>query len=167
MRALLKSRAVTRAVSVLGIALLTLAMIGASDSTHPRFNQLGHAMMCTCSCSQILLECNHVGCPDSDRMRRELSAALDRGDSDERILKGFTEKYGPVVLAAPTSQGFDRVAWTMPGLVLLLGMAGASMVVYRWRLGRRPGQVEQVPATSSADPRDGELRRRARQETEL
>src|SRR5207302_7256009 len=85
-----------------------------------------------CGCSQILLECNHVGCTESDGMRRMLTAALDRGDSDKAILESFTSKYGPIVLAAPTMRGFDLTAWWMPALVLLAGGAAAVMVAKRW-----------------------------------
>ena len=60
--------------------------------------------MCVCGCSQILLECNHVGCTYSDRMRDELMPlALDRGENDDLTLQDFVQKYGPTVLAAPTA----------------------------------------------------------------
>ena len=39
-------------------------------------------LMCACGCNQVLLECNHVGCTYSDRMRDELAAGLERGDND-------------------------------------------------------------------------------------
>ena len=32
-----------------------------APATTRRFNKLGHSMMCTCGCGQVLLECNHVG----------------------------------------------------------------------------------------------------------
>ncbi len=32
------------------------------------------------------------------------------------------QKYGPTVLAAPTTTGFNRVAWIMPFLALVLGL---------------------------------------------
>ena len=35
----------------------------------------------------------------SDRMRGELVAGLDRGDSDDLVLQAFVQKYGPTVLA--------------------------------------------------------------------
>ena len=69
-----------------------------------RFNRLGHQLMCMCSCGQVLLECNHVGCAYSSRMRDELAAGIARGDNDSLILQSFVQKYGNVVLAAPTTQ---------------------------------------------------------------
>ena len=55
-----------------------LAMLGAGDS-NSRFGKLGHEMICVCGCGQILLECNHVGCPDSDRMIGELRQQIGGG----------------------------------------------------------------------------------------
>jgi hypothetical protein len=77
------------------VALLSLAMVGlmGAGDVGTRFNNLGHKMMCLCSCSQILLECNHVGWRYSDRMRGELMAALDRAASNDLILQGFVQKY--------------------------------------------------------------------------
>lgn len=167
MRRLFQPALGSRALSLAAIMVLAIALMGAGDSNHARFNQLGHGMMCTCGCSQILLECNHVGCQDSDRIRRELSDALERGQSDEQIIAAFKEKYGPVILAAPTKQGFDLVAWTMPGIVLLLGIAGATLVVYRWHLSRQPAQEAAPSPPATIDPYEDELRRRARKETEL
>ena len=92
--------------------------------------------MCVCGCNQILLECNHVGCTYSDRMRNELMAGLDRGENDDLTLQDFVQKYGPTVLAAPTGTGFNRVAWIMPFLALVLGLLTTIFIVLAWR--KRP-----------------------------
>ena len=57
-----------RGLQVLAVTLAALLLMGASDD--PRFDKLGHKMMCACGCRQILLECNHVGCSYSDRDRK-------------------------------------------------------------------------------------------------
>jgi cytochrome c-type biogenesis protein CcmH/NrfF len=116
------------------LGLLSAALIlllGAGDDA--RFYQVGHKLMCVCSCNQVLLECNHVGCTYSDRMRTELAASLERGDSDDLTLQAFVQKYGPTVLIAPTSTGFNRVAWIMPYLALSLGIATVVLIVRAWR----------------------------------
>lgn len=109
-----------------------LALMGAGDQSS-RVNDLGHRMMCVCGCNQILLECNHVGCGYSDRMRAELVTAVDRGDNDDLTLQSFVHKYGPTVLAAPTKAGFNRVAWIMPYLVLVLGLTLVTLIVRAWK----------------------------------
>src|SRR6202166_3300523 len=114
------------------LCAFVFAFLGASDPA-TRFNEIGHQMMCICGCNQILLECNHVGCPDSDGMRNELMAALSRGDSDSLVEQAFVQKYGPTVLAAPTAKGFDRTAWIVPFVALALGFTIVIMVIRSWK----------------------------------
>lgn len=156
------SGGLSRPALVLLLAVLVLLLAGAGDDD-ARFDKLGHQMMCVCGCNQVLLECNHVGCEYSQRMRDELAAGLQRGDNDSLILQSFVQKYGPTVLAAPTTTGFNRIAWIMPFVVLVLGIALVIVVVRLWRL-----RVQPLPVASGLAPAQlDELRRRARQETEI
>ena len=138
-----------------------LAWLGAGD-TSSRFNDLGHRMMCVCGCHQILLECNHVGCQYSSRMRDELMAAVERESNDDLALQWFVQTYGTTVLAAPTGAGFNRVAWIMPYLVLVLGLSTAVLIVRAWK-GR-------TLAPGSSQPIEGaaldHFREQARKDTE-
>src|SRR6202789_3611877 len=63
------------------LALALVVFMGAGDDS-ARFKDLGHRMMCVCGCGQVLLECNHVGCQSSEKMRNQLLAALDKGDNN-------------------------------------------------------------------------------------
>jgi cytochrome c-type biogenesis protein CcmH len=119
-------------ISNLLLCAALFALLGAGDPA-TRFNEIGHRMMCVCGCNQILLECNHVGCPDSDGMRNELMASVSRGDSDSLVEQGFVQKYGPTVLAAPTTKGFDRVAYILPFVALFLGFGLVIMIVRSWK----------------------------------
>ena len=114
------------------LALAVCALAGAGDPA-TRFNEIGHQLMCICSCNQILLECNHVGCPSSDGMRNELMAAVSRGDSDSLVEQSFVQKYGPTVLAAPTTAGFDRAAWIFPIMTFGVGVIAIVFVVRAWK----------------------------------
>jgi len=109
-----------------------------------------------------LLECNHVGCTYSDRMRNELIAAVQRGDSDDLVLQAFVQKYGPIVLAAPTATGFNRIAWIMPFAVLLAGFAFAGMIVLSWK--NKPLLAPGTPAPGG--PLE-QFREQARRETDI
>jgi cytochrome c-type biogenesis protein CcmH len=145
--------------------LLTLAVFTFLGADEARFENLGHKLMCVCGCNQVLLECNHVGCPRSDGMREELAANLGRGDNDDLVLQDFVQKYGPTVLLAPTAVGFDRVAWIMPYLVLVLGLTTVVLVVRVWRgrpLVLPEGSV--APVSGAAMER---FRQQARKDTDL
>lgn len=127
-----------RGIQATVLIIAVFAFLGAGDE-NARFRSLGHKLMCVCSCNQVLLECNHVGCRYSDRMRGELSAALDRADSDDLVLQSFVQKYGATVLLAPTATGFNRLAWVMPYLALVLGFTTVVLVIRTWRGGGPPG----------------------------
>jgi cytochrome c-type biogenesis protein CcmH/NrfF len=147
------------------LALAVVVFMGAGDDS-ARFKDLGHRMMCVCGCGQVLLECNHVGCPYSDKMRGELLAALDRGNNGDLILQGFVQQYGPAVIAAPTTQGFNRVAWIMPFAALAFGISFVVYIVRSWKNRAAPalaGGLVTVPHGSELD----EFRQKARQETDL
>jgi len=151
-----------RMLQVAALLLGCLSLLGAGDDNQ-RFDKLGHRMMCVCGCNQVLLECNHVGCTYSERMREELKAALTRGDNDDLTLQGFVQKYGPTVLAAPTAVGFNRVAWVMPFFALTLGVLAVVVVIKAWN--HRPATATASSGVSS--PELDEFRRRAREETDL
>jgi cytochrome c-type biogenesis protein CcmH/NrfF len=97
-------------------------------------------------------------------MRQELKLSMARGDKDDVVLAGFVAKYGPAVLSAPTTTGFNRVAWIMPFVIFIAALTAVVLVVRAWK--------SRTPKTPSgpADPGSGDLdefRRRAREETAL
>jgi len=158
------SNTIRRWLQAGALVLAVLAFMGASDSD-ARFKDLGHRMMCTCGCGQVLLECNHVGCQSSEKMRNQLLAAMEKGDNDDLILQGFVQDYGPTVIAAPTATGFNRIAWIMPFLVLALGIALAVYIVRSWKNRPEPALADgiQIQPGATLD----EFRRQARNETDL
>jgi cytochrome c-type biogenesis protein CcmH len=116
--------------------------------------------MCTCGCAEILGECNHVGCPNSTGELNELRAGIAKGLSDKEILDTFVAKYGAVVLAAPTTHGFDLVAWIAPFAVFAAALLGTILLVRRWSVGKTQSEA---PAS---DPAMDALRDKIRRETE-
>lgn len=134
---------------------MCLAVLAFSGATDPavRFKEIGHRMMCICGCAQVLLECNHVGCPSSDGMRAELMAATQRGDSDSLVEQAFVQKYGPTVLAAPPNTGFNRTVWVMPFAVLFAGFALVAWIVRIWKDRPAPALADGIlpPAPKDLD----------------
>ena len=156
------SKLLLRIAQFVLIGALATGLMGAESDA--RFNKLGHELMCMCGCNQILLECNHVGCTYSDRMRNELAAGIERGDSDSLVLQSFVQKYGSISLAAPTTTGFNVVAWVTPFAVFV-----AAMIVTVWlvRLWKSRAVAHPVPQPALQAEELDELRKRARQETEF
>ena len=142
------------------LAVLGVLTLGSTD-TQSRFDDLGHKLMCTCGCGQVLLECNHLGCQSLANESAELQAAIAKGATDNAILIAFQNEYGPTVLAAPMLTKFNIVAWVVPPALLLLGILGTVLLVKKWRLRAAP-----MPAVAD-DPDSRELRDRIRRETEV
>jgi cytochrome c-type biogenesis protein CcmH len=153
-----------KAAHIVLIFAAVFALLGVGDPG-ARFNEIGHQMMCICGCNQILLECNHVGCPDSDGMRNELMAAVSRGDSDSLVEQSFVQKYGPTVLAAPTTRGFDRAAYIMPFVALVFGFGLIVLVVRAWKNRPAPALADGLRPLHGAELE--QFRDQARKETEL
>jgi len=143
------------------VCLIAVLMLGANRS--PRFDKVGHKMMCACGCGQVLLECNHVGCQISPGMLAELHSQMDGGGSDSSILNWFAAKYGATVLAAPIRGGFDNVAWIVPIAVFFLATVGTGVLIWKWK-----SQFVRVSTPSPVEigSGNGALRERIRRETE-
>ena len=148
-----------------GLLCVAVFLFAGAGDPATRFNELGHQLMCICGCGEILLECNHVGCPDSDGMRNELMAAVTRGDSDSLVEQSFVQKYGPTVLAAPTTTGFDRTAWIMPFAALLVGFGIVILVVRAWKNRPAPALADGLRPVRGAELE--RFREQARKETDL
>ena len=148
-------------------AVLAVAVCFSLGATDPgaRYHDLNHRLMCTCGCSELLGECNHVGCPSSGQELAELNADMVAGMSDNQIFSAFSAKYGATVLAAPTTQGFDLVAWIAPFAVFAAAMLGTILLIRRW--GGIAGAEAERAALEPVidDPADRERRETIRRET--
>jgi cytochrome c-type biogenesis protein CcmH/NrfF len=153
-----------KAMQAVAVSTAVFLLLGAGDPAE-RFSEIGHQMMCVCGCNQILLECNHIGCPASDGMRNELMVSVTRGDSDSLVEQSFVQKYGPVVLAAPTTKGFDRVAYITPFAALILSLGLMVLVIRAWKNRAAPSIADNLRPIHGAKLE--QFRDQARTETDL
>ena len=144
------------------LVAIAFTMLGAGTPS-TRFDKLGHNLVCQCGCTQILLECNHVGCPVSPVMIDELHRQIATNLPDAGVLNWFAAKYGAIVLAAPIRGGFDTVAWVIPFAALGLGILAVVFTIRLWH--RRSAQLTPALAPPLAGPSEA-LRERIRQETD-
>lgn len=143
------------------LAVAVCFSLGASDAGS-RYNDLSHRTMCTCGCSEILGECNHVGCSASTAELAMIRDGMANGQSDQQILDSMVAKYGAVVLAAPTKKGFDMVAWIAPFAVFLAALLGTILLVRHWSVGSTQLAAQ---AAGSRSPEMDALREKIRRET--
>jgi cytochrome c-type biogenesis protein CcmH len=142
---------------MLATAPLMITPLGAQQLSD-RAKQIGGKFMCMCSCSQVLTECNHVGCTTSSRMLKELNVALSRGETEDGITQMFVQEFGTKVYAEPPKSGFSLVAWVLPSVYLFVGAGVVILVIVRWR--KRPAQ--EVGPAGGAPGISAELLERAR-----
>jgi cytochrome c-type biogenesis protein CcmH/NrfF len=146
------------------LAVAVCFSLGATDA-NARYYDLGHRMMCICSCAQLVGECNHVGCTQSGEELALLRTDIAAGMSDKEILAAFATKYGSTVLAAPSAHGFDLVAWIAPFAVFAAALLGTILLIKRWS-GISAAKAQVAAANAPIETQaDLERRERIRRET--
>ncbi|MGB2899271.1 MAG: cytochrome c-type biogenesis protein CcmH [Candidatus Acidiferrum sp.] len=155
---MIKMRRLAASGALVAIALLLIAPLGAQDLSD-RAKQIGGKFMCMCGvCSQVLTQCNHLGCSTSAGMLKELNGSLARGDSEDVITQMFVQEFGTKVYAEPPKSGFSLVAWALPSVYLVLGTVLVVFVISRWR----KHALEPVAGAGNAPAISQELLERAR-----
>ena len=118
-----------------------------------RAHQVGAKLKCMCNgCDQSAAKCYHVGgaysgpCDTAKNMLKEIDANIATGLNDQQVLDAMIKEYGPLAYVEPPKSGFGLVAWIMPVLYLLGGLALVIVVMKRWR--KRPVAVAAAPGVN-------------------
>lgn len=94
------------------------------------------------------------------QMRQIIREQLRQGKTRQEILDYFVSQFGESVLATPPKRGMTLVLWVAPYGVLLLGLALAGLVMWRWTRSRP------APAAAPSAPVDPAQLQRLRDELE-
>ncbi len=101
--------------------------------------------------------------PAADQIKNEIRRRLAAGQSPDEVKASLVKDFGRDVLATPPKEGFDLVAWVVPSVVVLLGLAAIPFVTRRWaRRGQRrtPDPTEPVGTSDELARLDQALRDR-------
>jgi cytochrome c-type biogenesis protein CcmH len=140
------------------IAVAAIALAGASASERPTQQQIAQGLTCQCGCGLTVANCNHPSCNFSVPMRSEIDSMIGRGMSRAQIIGFYRAKYGEKILSAPTTEGFNLLAWVMPFVAIVLGGGLIAFAARRWH---RPVHPPEPTAPSLPErPLDRELRKR-------
>jgi cytochrome c-type biogenesis protein CcmH len=131
----------------------------------PTNSQVSEGLTCQCGCGLTVANCNMPTCGFSVPMRHEIDRMIGEGRTRAQIIAFYRRQYGEKVLSAPTTEGFNLLAWTMPFIALALGGGLMAIAVGRWRSHASP-----TPDDSKRDAEpaafDPELRRKLEKELE-
>jgi len=133
-----------------------LSIEGQAQIVSPEVMKVSERFVCQCGCSEQLSVCAMLNCGSATPLRAEIAELMKQGKSEKEITSIFVAKYGKVILAAPTTQGFDLTAWTLPFVLFVLGLA---LIYYLIRLWARPRAVPAVGSGSIVEvPQDYQQR---------
>jgi cytochrome c-type biogenesis protein CcmH len=156
----MRARTAALIIVVCGIAFAIPIVVGAASTMS--MQEVSEGLTCQCGCGLTVANCNHPNCEFSVPVREQIDAMLKRGMSGPQVIAFYRGKYGEKILSAPTTEGFNLVAWIMPFAAILGGGALIAITFGRWRSkGSAPIGATESGADGGADSSgfDAELRR--------
>lgn len=72
------------------------------------------------------------------QMRAQIREALQGGFTEAQIIESYVKEYGERVLSTPKAEGFNYMAWIMPGVALVLGLFAAWRFIHHAHTQSRP-----------------------------
>jgi cytochrome c-type biogenesis protein CcmH len=108
----LRSRTAALIIVASAIAFVLPMVVSAAPSVSVQ--QISEGLTCQCGCGLTVANCNHPNCEFSVPVRDQIDVMLKRGMSGPQVIAYFRGKYGEKILSAPTTQGFNLLAWIMP-----------------------------------------------------
>ncbi len=145
-----RSLACAAIATVLAVAIPVVAV-----DDGPSFSELEESLTCQCGCGLTVHSCNHLQCPSAIPLRAEIREQMALGKDKDGILGYFREKYGEKILSAPTTRGFNLLAWTLPFVAVAIGGLLILLIVRRWvrqreaRAAANPQRTPETPAATS------------------
>ena len=100
--------------------------------------------------------------PAASDMKAYIADRIDEGWDKQRIIDGLVVEFGDGVLATPPKSGFDLIAWLVPGLAVLFGLAAIPFLARALVAPAGPaaaGAEPPPPTPEEARRLDDELRR--------
>jgi len=132
---------------------------------NPTNSEVSEGLTCQCGCGLTVANCNMPTCGFSVPMRHDIDRMIGEGKTRAQIIAFYRHQYGEKVLSAPTTEGFNLLAWTMPFIALVLGGGAMVFAVGRWHSNPPTAPSESKPGAQPASF-DPELRRKLEKELE-
>ena len=138
--------------SVLALAGSMLILVAAASpavAERPTLAGIEDEVMCTV-CGVPLSMAREA--PAAKRERALIEELIASGKSQSQIKDELVATYGDAVLAVPPKRGFNLIAWLVPLIAVIAGVAVLVLVLLAWR--RRPASVSDGGPQASLSAED-------------
>jgi len=105
-------------VTILGMLWVAAALGADSAQVDKKAREIDDNLIAPCCWTQSVSE--HYS-EVADKIRKEVREMVVAGKSRDEILDHYVAQYGERILAAPRAKGFNRLAYILPWLALVLG----------------------------------------------
>ncbi|MGH7934726.1 MAG: cytochrome c-type biogenesis protein CcmH [Candidatus Binataceae bacterium] len=155
------------------VSMAATVMAHAAAVAKTSEHAVAESLTCQCGCGLTVANCNHPNCEFSVPMRGKIDTMIARGMGRPEIIAFFRKQYGEKILSAPTTQGFNILAWVMPFAAIIAGGGIIAFTVGRWRKasdassaasGSAPVSGDTAPPAEEPSAYDAELRRKLERE---
>jgi cytochrome c-type biogenesis protein CcmH len=136
--------------------LLTILLICtfAFADAKTRLEDVASKLSCFCnSCPHLSI--SDCTCSLADRIRKDISSRIARGETEDQIIKSYVAQYGQTVLSAPPKSGFNLTPWLVP--VVAFGIGGTILITFL-KKQRKSILETQDKSETSPDPEDSHYR---------
>lgn len=139
-------------------ALAGVSSAQAAAKVRTTVQDVSEGLTCQCGCGLTVANCNHPNCSFAVPLRKEIEGMIKTGMSRVEIIAAFRKKYGEKILSAPTSQGFNLLAWTAPFAAVAAGVLLILITMRRWRMAAlQPPAAAPEPHVADEDSRLREM----------
>ena len=98
----------------------------------PPIQRVGSRLACLCGvCKNTVGDCAMLGCEYCAPTRGRIAKWQSEGKSDDEIVAMVVKENGLKALASPPASGFSLLAWWMPVVAILAGLAVVLLFLRR------------------------------------
>ncbi|HEX9666042.1 MAG TPA: cytochrome c-type biogenesis protein [Thermodesulfobacteriota bacterium] len=115
-------------LSLIILATLISKSFSLSESIDDEAREISYLLMCPVCQGQSVAESNSDLAKD---MRSIIRQKLEAGESKEKIINYFVDRYGESILGYPPVKGVNLLLWILPALAVVLGGIGIGLFLHR------------------------------------
>ncbi len=119
--------------SFASFALFASPAFAQGPNLDDQVNRISKELYCPVCPNTPLDVCDTLAC---QQWRALIKDRLQKGESEQQIREYFVAQYGNRVLGAPPAEGFNWLAYILPGVALIVGGAAVWATARRWRATR-------------------------------